>query len=76
MKEGQVVILTPGVSNLKKSGSDAHRYRVTNILKAVTEEVTIINPLTAGGNAKVMDSRGVKFLCNPLDLKEKEVEPV
>lgn len=69
MKKGDKAILIPGHSAGVVNGSSAHRHQVSDVLKAMTEVVTIVSPENATGNARVRDNKGMVFYCNPRDLK-------
>lgn len=68
MQDGQKVKLVPSISTLKRGKASIKRNRLNDLLKAMTEEVTIIKLLNGSGNAKVRDSKGLVFYCNPDDL--------
>lgn len=68
MKDGDKVKLVPSISTLKRGKASIKRNRLNDLLKAMTEEVTIIKLLNISGNAKVRDSKGIVFYCNPDDL--------
>jgi len=70
MKDGDKVRLVPGISKVKMTGSSAHRNRVSDTLKAMSEEVTIISLYNGTGNSKVRDKYDKVFYCNPDDLNE------
>jgi hypothetical protein len=74
MNDGDKVMLVPGLTNVKMNGSSAHRNRVKETLKAMSEIVTIISLYTGGGNAKVRDKFNRVFFCNPADLKYEQDE--
>lgn len=68
MKDGEKAILVPGISRLKISGSSAQQCRLRDVLRAMTEEVTILKLHTSSGNSRVKDRVGMVFYCNPNDL--------
>lgn len=68
MKDGDIVKLVPGISTMKDTGPLRHRVRLAETLKSMTEDVTIITLFNGTGNAKVRDSKGIVFYCNPADL--------
>jgi hypothetical protein len=69
MQKGDKAILIPGNHNVKGTGSSAHKSRVAEILRSMTEEVTIVQVNEFTGNAKVRDKRNMVFYCNILDLR-------
>jgi len=69
MKNGDKVMLVPGISKVKMTGSSGHRGRVVDTLKAMTEEVTILSLYNSTGNSKVRDKHDMVFYCNPEDLR-------
>jgi hypothetical protein len=71
MKNGDKAILVPGASNIKKACSSALKSRVAETLRAMTEQVTIIElNKNSTGNALVKDNKGTEFFCNVNDLSE------
>lgn len=68
MQNGEKVLLVPGSSNIKFKGSQSHQHSVATVLKAMSEEVTVIRLYDGTGNSKVKDSKGVEFFCNTDDL--------
>ena len=73
MKDGDKVMLVPGISKIKMTGSSAHRNRVVDTLRAMSEEVTILSLYNGTGNSKVRDKYDKVFYCNPDDLNEPGV---
>ena len=69
MQKGDKAMLIPGKHNVKWSGSTKHKTRVMDVLKSMTEEVTIIQVNEHTGNAKVRDVRDTVFYCNIHDLR-------
>lgn len=69
MKNEDIVWLVPGISKVKLGAAAAHKYRVTEVLKAMAEQVTIIKLSNGSGNSKVRDRKGVVFYCSTEDLK-------
>ena len=69
MQKGDKAILIPGKHNVKWTGSTNHKSRVLDVLKSMSEEVTIekVNEFT--GNARVRDSKNIVFHCNIHDLR-------
>jgi hypothetical protein len=71
MKNGDKAILVPGASKVKRSSSSSLNSRVAQTLRAMTEQVTIIElDNNRTGNAFVRDHRGTQFFCNVNDLSE------
>ncbi|MBB5621595.1 hypothetical protein HDE69_002656 [Pedobacter cryoconitis] len=71
MEKELQMLLVPGSSNLRISGSSAYKFRVAEIMKAMSELVTILRFADETGNSKVRDNKGVVFFCNTKDLKNR-----
>ena len=76
MKNGDKVMLVPGISKVKMTGSSAHRNRVVDTLRAMSEEVTVLSLYDGTGNSKVRDKYEKVFYCNTNDLSEISEEEI
>lgn len=75
MQAGDKVNLIPGISTMNaNSKSASYQERLQDTIRALTEEVIVINLCTPSNNAKVRDRKGLVFLCNPDDLRE--IDPI
>ncbi|QNK61720.1 hypothetical protein H7F33_14305 [Pedobacter sp. PAMC26386] len=71
MKKEIQMLLVPGSSNLRINGSLAYQFRVAELMKAMSELVTVLRLIDGTGNSKVRDKKGVVFFCNTKDLKNR-----
>jgi len=63
MRDGDLVRFMP--CGNKKNGADQ---KLLELLLSLSENVTLISMVNWSNNAKVRDSKGYVFFCNPDDL--------
>ena len=68
METLKTAILIPGRSQLTDFESSSKRSKAVKALKALQEEVIVINMFAPNGNAKVQDKNKKIFYCNQGDL--------